>query len=217
VRILVVVPVGTDRRNRERKEVCERYASPGTEIGVVSLPRGPLSLETRRDHDEAVPLIVEVVLKASEGYDAVIVSCFLDPAVGELRGRLKGKVVVGPGEASLHLARFLGNPITVVTVGAYEETVEMVREHVERLGFRDVEVVGIPYGVLDVDRDKATALKLIIEEARRARDRGSRVIVIGCTTLSGLAERVQEAVGIPVVDPMKASILLAEALVKLRR
>jgi hypothetical protein len=63
-----------------------------------------------------------------------------------------------------------------------------VGKHVERLGFRDVEVVGIPYGVLDVDRGEATVLKLLIGEAR---DRGSRVVVIGRTTLSGLAKRVQ--------------------------
>lgn len=217
MKILVIVPVGTDRRNRERKELCERYASPGTEVDVVSLPRGPLSLETRRDHDEAVPLIVETALRAGEGYDAIVVSCFLDPAVAELRKILRDKVVVGAGEASMHLARFLGEPVTVVTVGAYEETVEIVREHVKRLGFGDAEVIGIPYGVLDADRDKATALRLLVDEARRARERGSRVVVVGCTTLAGLAERIQEVVGVPVVDPVKASALLAETLIKLRR
>jgi hypothetical protein len=39
-----------------------------------------------------------------------------------------------------------------------------VGKHVERLGFRDVEVMGIPYGVLDVDGGEATVLKLLIEE-----------------------------------------------------
>jgi len=217
LKILVIVPVGTDWRNKERKEVCEKYASPGTEIEVVSLPRGPLSLETRRDHDEAIPLILETALKSCRDCDAVIVSCFLDPAVEELRRRLKDRVVVGSGEASMYLAKFLGEAITVVTVGAYAETIEMVEEHVRRLGFKDAEVVGIPYGVLDVDRDKTTALKLLIEEARKAKERGSQVIVVGCTTLAGLAEKVQEVVGIPVVDPIKASVLIAEALVKLRR
>jgi len=218
MRILVVVPVGTDRRNRERKAICERYASPGTEIGVVSLPRGPLSLETRRDHDEAIPLIIETSMRASDEYDAVIVSCFLDPAVPELRKALRGKVVVGPGETSLFLARLLGEAVTVLTVGLYAETVEMIAEHVERLGLKGfVEVRGIPYGVLDADRDKDTALELLIKESIKAKERGRDVIVIGCTTLAGLAEKVQEAVGLPVIDPLRASIFLAETLVRLRK
>ncbi len=216
VRILVVAPVGTDVRNRSRKAVCERYASPDTRIEVVSLPRGPLSLETRRDHDEAVPLIIETAVKEGEGYDAIVISCFLDPAVQELRRLLRNKVVIGPGEASLRLAEFLGTPLTVVTVGAQAETLEMMWEFVERLGLKDVvDVKGIPYGVLDADRDKATALRLLIEESRMAKESGSKAVIIGCTALAGLAEEVQRTVGIPVIDPLKASIILAEALVKL--
>ncbi|MEM2004780.1 MAG: aspartate/glutamate racemase family protein [Zestosphaera sp.] len=217
IKILVVVPVGTDVRNRSRKAVCERYASPGTVIEVVSLTRGPLSLETRRDHDEAVPLIIETVERVGAvNYDAVVISCFLDPAVGELRKMIKDKVVIGSGEASLYLARFLGEPITVITVGAIRETLEMMEEHVEKLGLRDVvDVRGIPYGVLDADRDKNTALKLLAEESMRAKENGSRVVVVGCTAMAGFAEELEEVVGIPVVDPLKASIILAEALVRL--
>ncbi|MEM2021162.1 MAG: aspartate/glutamate racemase family protein [Zestosphaera sp.] len=216
VRVLVVVPVGTDVRNRSRKAVCERYASPGTGIEVVSLPRGPLSLETRKDHDEAVPLIIETVVREGEGYDVIVVSCFLDPAVPELRRMFRDRVVIGSGEASLRLAGFLGAPVTVVTVGAQAETLEMMREFVERLGLKDVvEVKGIPYGVLDADRDKATALRLLIEESRKAKESGSKAVVIGCTALAGLAEDIQRAVDIPVIDPLKASIILAETLVKL--
>lgn len=217
MRILVVVPVGTDVRNRSRKAVCERYASPDTVIEVVSLARGPLSLETRRDHDEAVPLIVDTVKRMSrEGYDAIIVSCFLDPAVKELRRIIKDKVIIGSGEASLYLARFLGEPITVVTVGAQRETLEMMQDFVEELGLEDVvNIRGIPYGVLDADRDRNTTLKLLTEESIRAKESGSRVVVVGCTAMAGFAEELEKAVGVPVIDPLKASVILAEALVRL--
>lgn len=217
MKILVVVPVGTDIRNRSRKAICEKYASPGTVIEVVSLTHGPLSLETRRDHDEAVPLVIDTVRKMSgESYDAIIISCFLDPAVRELRNVIKDKVIIGSGEASLHLARFLGNPITVVTVGAQRETLEMMQDFVEGLGLKNVvNIRGIPYGVLDADRDKDTALKLLTEESMRAKESGSRAVVVGCTAMAGLAEELEKAVGIPVIDPLKASVILAEALVRL--
>ncbi len=212
----MIVPVGTSARNESRKAVCKKYASRDTEIEVVSLPRGPLSLETRKDHDEAVPLIIETAVRKGEGFDVIVISCFLDPAVEELRRTLRDKIVIGPGEASLRMAVLLGAPVTVVTVGAQVETLEMMREFVKRLGLEGVaDVRGIPYGVLDVDKDKVTALKLLIEEARKAKESGSRVVVVGCTALAGLAEEVQEVVGIPVIDPLKATIILAEALARL--
>lgn len=217
MKVLVIIPVGTDARNISRKAVCERYASPGTLIDVISLPRGPLSLETRRSHDEAVPIIIETAMKHYKYYDALIVSCFLDPGVRELRKLIEDRIVIGPGEASLTIAKFLGEPIALITVGAHKETIDMMEEHVSALGLKSsVTIRGIPYGVLDADKDRTGALKLLIEESIKAKRDGCKVIVIGCTALSGLAEEVEKHVGLPVIDPLKASITLAETLFRFR-
>lgn len=218
MRVLVIVPVGTDVRNSSRRAICERYASPESLVDVVSLPRGPLSLETRRDHDEAVPLIIETAMKFYEYYDVLIVSCFLDPGVRELRRLIADRIIIGSGEASLTIAKFLGNPIALITVGAYEETIDMMEEHVSALGLKNSVIIrGIPLGVLDVDRDKASALKLLKDESIKAKRDGYKVVVIGCTALSGLAEEVEKYAGLPVIDPLKASITLAETLFRFRK
>ncbi|MEM1528013.1 MAG: aspartate/glutamate racemase family protein [Zestosphaera sp.] len=218
MRILVIVPVGTDSRNTARKAICEKYAPPGTLVDTVSLPFGPLSLETRREHSEVVPLVIETAMKLHKNYDALIVGCFLDPGVQELRKLIKDKVVVGPGEASLTLAKFIGEPIALITVGKHRETIDMMEEYVTALGLKNsVTIRGIPYGVLDIDRDRVTALKLLKDESIKAERDGSKVIVIGCTALSGLSDEIEKHVKIPVIDPLKASVTLVEALLRFRK
>src|SRR5699024_11394934 len=55
----------------------------------------------------------------------------------------------------------------------------------------------------------------IAEEAVAAiEEDGSDVICLGCGGMAGLAERVAEAVGVPVVDGVSAAVTLAEGLVR---
>ena len=58
----------------------------------------------------------------------------------------------------------------------------------------------------------------MVEEGKRAIDEdGADVLVLGCTGLSDVAEecKLQERVGILVVDPLLAALKIAESLVSL--
>ena len=58
----------------------------------------------------------------------------------------------------------------------------------------------------------------MIEEGQEAvRDDGADVLLLGCTNYFGLYETVQGAVGVPVIDPIVASLKFVELLVDLRR
>jgi len=215
MRVLVVNPVGHDRWNYSDKKIYESYASEGTEVDVVSLPRGPESVETAEAYAEVEPLIIELVKGIHAGYDAVIVNCFLDPGVAKLRKILNNKVVVGPCEASLSLARNLSDKVAVVTVGGDVETLGLIKERIKSLGFENVVVgvKGISLRVIELDRDREVTLRHLVNEAAKAVSEGADVIVLGCTGLAGMAREVSDAVGVPVIDPAWSALKIAELLV----
>jgi len=215
MRVLVVNPVGHDRWDYSDKKIYESYASEGTEVDVVSLPRGPESVETAEAYAEVEPLIIELVKGIHAGYDAVIVNCFLDPGVAKLRKILNNKVVVGPCEASLSLARNLSDKVAVVTVGGDVETLGLIKERIKSLGFENVVVgvKGISLRVIELDRDREVTLRHLVNEAAKAVSEGADVIVLGCTGLAGMAREVSDAVGVPVIDPAWSALKIAELLV----
>jgi len=215
MKVLVINPVGHDTWDKQDEEIYRGYASSETEVKVVSLPKGPASVERPEDHAEVIPLVIDVARSMYRDFDAIIVNCFLDPGVKLLRGIIE-KPVIGPCEASLHIASTIGNKLSVITVGKYGTW--MIEDRIKELGFGDrvVSVRGIPLGVMDIDKERTAVINYLIEEGKKAvSEDGAEVIILGCTGLAGMAKEVQVKVKVPVVDPSGAAIKMAEAVVKL--
>ncbi len=214
MKILVINPVGHPKWDEQDRKLFLSFASPETDVDVVSLPRGPSSVESPKAHAEVIPLVVERALELHRGYDAIVVNCFLDPAVDLLKGILKIPVV-GPCEASLALASVLSRKIAIVTVG--NEALWMIEERVRTLGYSSylVSLKGIELTVLQLDENPEKTKSAVVKKAEEAVNEGAEVIVLGCTGLSGLAKTVQEAINRPVIDPSGAALKIAEAMVKL--
>jgi allantoin racemase len=185
-------------------------------MAIVSLPRGPPSVETPKAHREVIPLTVEIGKKMHNGFDAIAVNCYLDPAVDILRKTVP-KPVVGPCESSLAIASMVGTRIGIVTVGG--EALPMIRSKVRRLDphGRVKTVKGIPMGVLDLDKNPDETKQRLVEAIQPLRDKHRvDVICLGCTGLGGLAQSTQLSVGIPVIDPIGAAVGIARAAVNLK-
>jgi allantoin racemase len=212
-RVLVINPIGHTRWDEADAKIYRSYASPDTSVEVRSLPAGPETVETYKAYLESEKYVVELGEKLHQNYDAIIVNCFLDPGVSTLRKRIGDKVVAGPCESSLSIARFYGD-IGVITVGAEEEGLTMIRERVKSLGFeRNVAGVwGIPIGVADIEKDWNKTLDLLEREAVKAKIAGADVLVLGCTGLAGLARSLERRVHVRVIDPTWAAIKMAETL-----
>jgi len=213
LKILVVNPVGTDRWDESDKKFFASCAFSETTVDVVSLDKGPESVESRKAYIEVLPLVVEKTLSVYKGYDGVIVNCFLDPAVDTLNSLLDVPVV-GPCEASLALASLLGWRFGIVTVG---DAAGMIEERVRVLGYenrvKSIRSIGIH--VVDLDRDVEKTKSELVKECRKALNENAEVIVLGCTGLAGLSEFVQSQLNVSVVDPAAAALKQLEALVKL--
>jgi len=205
-------------------DTCQAYravADPETEISVVSLNWGTASIECHRDHALVIPEILNKAMAAErEGVQAVIVDCMGDPGVAAARELLRIPVV-GPAEASMHLAAMLGHRFSVLTV--LEARIPMMEDQVASYGLEEklasVRAFDIP--VLELERDPHATLQRVIQVSEQAvRQDGAQVIVPGCTGLAGYAGRIQAGLAergceVPVLDPPSVAVKTAEALVLL--
>ena len=129
--------------------------------------------------------------------------------------------VVGPAEASLHLAAMLGHRFSVLTV--LDSRIPMMEEQVARYGLMDqlasVRAFNVP--VLDLEKDPQSTLEAVVDAGEQAvRQDNAHIIVPGCTGLAGWAPRIQAALAgrgceVPVLDPPSVAIKTAETLVSL--
>ncbi len=221
VHIRVINPVITKSWEEDTRRTYTGAASSGTVVSVVTLDWGTASIESYRDHALVVPdILTKAVAAERAGVDAVIIDCMGDPGLYAAR-ELVRIPVVGPAEASMHLAAMLGHCFSVLTV--LDSRIPMMEEQVNRYGLlarlASVRAFNIP--VLDLAEDMEATLQAVIDVAERAvRHDGAHVIIPGCTGLAGLAPRIQAGLAgrgceVPVLDPPSVAMKLAETLVAL--
>ncbi len=221
MRIRVINPVITTSWEEDTRRTYTRAASPGTEVSVVSLDWGTASIECYRDEALVVPDIITKALQAeADGVDAVIIDCMGDPGLYAVREVLTIPVV-GPAEASMHVASMLGHRFSVLTV--LEADIPAFQDQALRYGLStrlaSVRAFNIP--VLNLAGDPDATLQAVITAAEAAvRQDRAHVIIPGCTGLAGLAPRIQAGLAargceVPVLDPPPLAMKMAESLVGL--
>jgi allantoin racemase len=219
MKIRVVVPIITDRFNEAVGREAAGFAAPDTEIDVVSLDKGPASIESFYDEILAAPFITGEVQRAEqERCDGVFITCFGDPGVESSREVVDIPVVGGFQPAAL-TASLLSDRWSVVTV--LERLGPMVRHNARKLGLIEnlasVRAVDIP--VLSLE-DTGMLKDRLLEQAKTAvREDGAEAIVLGCTGMLGLArdlmtDLTDAGLPVPVVDPTAAAIGYLQLLIR---
>ncbi|MFF2876423.1 aspartate/glutamate racemase family protein [Gottfriedia sp. NPDC057991] len=220
-RILWINPVATNIYDQIFKDELESIKDKNTIVDVISFeaPNGPTHLEYNCYEAMMIPNIVNAVMKAEQdGYDAAVIGCFYDPALRAAREVAKKMVVTAPAEASLHIAATLGESISII-VGRKKWIPEM-KENVFKYGFghKLASFQSVELGVHDFQKDHNVTANRILEAAREAITRDhADVIVLGCTLEFGFYKKIQEELGVPVIDASVAPFKYAEFLVELNQ
>jgi allantoin racemase len=221
MKIRVIVPVTTQAFAAETAEAYREAARPETEISVVGLDRGPASIESDYEEALAVPdILTKAQVAEKEGMDAVVIDCMADPGVDAAR-ELLTIPVVGPAQASMHLAAMLAHRFSLI--GIMERDIPIFHRLFVKFGLEgkvaSVRVVNIP--VLELEEDPARLTRAVVEASLRAVDEdGAHAIVFGCTGMKGVARTVSEELAgrgyeVPVINPSVVALKLAESLVDL--
>lgn len=221
MKVLYVVPgimskvMGVQECER-RQSILRSWAFPGTQADLIDIEEGPSSIESLYEEFLAVPQTVERIIEAEKnGYDAVILGCYGDPGMDAAR-ELVNIPVIGPGEASFLIGAMLGNSFSIVTV--MDSIVGPLKKQVKLAGVESklasVRAAKIP--VLELAKDKDASLKKILDVAGKCiEDDGADVILLGCMSMAflGVSDEMQKALNVPVVNPAKVGLKLAESLV----
>jgi allantoin racemase len=199
-----------------RKKILQSYAQKDTIVSITDIESGPISIESAYDEYLSIPGTVERAVQAEkDGFDGIILGCFGDPGLDALR-EIVCIPVVGPGETAMHIAAMLGRRFSIVTV---LDSVVPSLERLARIAGLDrrlasVRVVEIPVLELRQNID-ATTGRMMKESQSAIQQDGADVIVLGCMSMAfmSVSEKMQESLGIPVVNPAFVSLAVLEGLV----
>jgi len=216
MKIRVINPNTTAAMTAAIGRSAAAVANPRTVIEVVQPGFGAPSIEGHHDDVWAAAGVAEQV-RAGEmaGADGYVIACFGDPGLHAARELARGPVV-GIAQAGFHAASMLSTGFSVVTT--LERTCVIARHLVVQYGFerqcRGIHATELE--VLALDDPASGAFERIAAAAREALEKDrSGSIVLGCAGMAGLCARLQQELGVPVIDGVTVAVKLVESLVAL--
>src|SRR6266542_6849010 len=218
IRILVIngntMEAMTDGIHREGSDAT----SPGVEVVTVTPEVGPMTIESFYDDYLAIPGILKEILKHENDFDAFVIACWGDPGIEAAR-EITDKPVVGIAEASMYVCNMIAAKWAVATV--LHRIKDFIQKAVIKTGFgigpaeRCIGVFTTDLTVADTEHLRDAACNTLEDAGRKAIAMGAEAIALGCAGMSGLDVELEARLRIPVVDSVRASVQMAESLVRL--
>ncbi|MCQ1529010.1 aspartate/glutamate racemase family protein [Lutispora saccharofermentans] len=183
-------------------KIIERYY-PMLKVTSRCIPDQPYGIHDEETELLAVPKIIELA-KGWKDIDALVISCAGDPAVKELR-QILDIPVIGAGESTALLALRYGQVFGVLGI-----TKEIPNAYTRILGNNIVGTCDVPGIVSTIDLMAKTGKEKVINKALELKSMGAEVISLACTGMAtiGVAKDIEDACGIPVIDPVIAEGLI---------
>ena len=210
-----------------------RVARPDTKITISYPEKSSFILHSYYGAFLNNAAVIEGAIQAEkEGYDAVIICCYTDPGLQELREVLEIPVV-GLAEPSMAIATMLGRSFAIIA--PIKEFVPIYERNLRLYGFEDRAIRQQPIRPLDLPptanrferylrffEDPYSDLIPQFEGvAKSCVDDGAEVVIAGCGAIGPALTMADYATvgetGCPVIDPVSVAIKMAELLVDLRR
>ena len=216
IRLYKIMPVrdGINEWGRVQKGLLAPLKISGVEITEVDLPRAPIKEINSAYHVGLVAMLqVEEAMKAEKaGYDAVVLGCLDEPGVSGAKEALTIPVV-GEAEASMHHASLVGRKFSFV--GGSPESKGVLEDLAKKYGLfhKLASVRKISASPLDFASQKSGLLERLLTVGRQAIEEDGADSLIGYGGIEGI-EHLRRELGVPVISPVQASVLMAEALVR---
>lgn len=194
--------------------VAPLRSQDGPSIACLSVPEGPAGIQSQRDVDGVVMPLLRKAAELEAEASAFVIACFSDPGLHALREQ-SAKPVFGIAECGVLTAMTLGQRIGVIAILSTS-----IPRHLRYFGAMGVtqRLAGdlpIGLGVAELS-DEARTLSRMIEVGRSLRDgHGADVLVMGCAGMARFRAPLEDALGVPVVEPTQAAAAMALGRVRL--
>jgi Asp/Glu/hydantoin racemase len=174
-------------------------------IRCIELAKSPLGIETDEHVAMVVPNLIEAATAAQA--DALVIACFSDPGIEQVRRRV-AVPVFGIAESAYLTALGLAPRFGIISLGP-----SSINRHLRYL--QHLKLDGRLAGDRSMDRTveqimSENVLETLVKTGALLRDEdGADAVILGCASLGGYRKAVQDRLGIPVVDPVQAGVALA--------
>jgi allantoin racemase len=214
-KILVINPNSTEAVTRGIDEACAPLRMEGgPAIDCVTLKEGPPGIETQQHVDGVVAPLLKILRANEETYSAFVIACYSDPGLHSLREATR-KPVLGISECGILTALTLGHKFGVIAI--LQQSIPRHLRYVGALGVSARLAGEVPVGLPVVElSDAGKTFGRMVESGRALRDaHGANVVIMGCAGMARYRKPLQDALGIPVVEPTQAAVAMAIGRVRL--
>lgn len=199
----------------KRVSILKNVTKENTFLSMDCLRETNVTIDSMLDIALASPEIVDMAIEAeNEGYDAVILYCFSDPAIVACREAINIPVV-GAGQSAVLTACGLGYNFSLITTdkARFPEKKAFINSlgiPLERLA--SVKSVDIPYDIPEDNKGRVLShLSKVIEEC--VEEDNAEVIILGCLSFLGLTDELSKNIHVPILDPALNAVCTAELYV----
>jgi allantoin racemase len=177
----------------------------GPSLEVVTLAAGPPAIYSWRDWHG----VVEPLCRRVEGQpaDAYVIACASDPGLAAVRGATE-RPVFGAFRSAVAAAAARADRFGVVAI--VEASKERHLAALREIGLERRLAAEIALNVtMETLLEPEAARSRLVAAARATVEQGAEAVILGCTGMAHHRAWVEEAVGVPVIEPCQAAVALA--------
>jgi allantoin racemase len=193
-------------------------SADGPHIECLTLELGPPGIQTQFDVEYVTLPLVELACKLKPTAAAVVIACFSDPGLFAVREALAQPVaipVLGISECGVLTALTMGQRFGVIAI--LETSIPRHLRTYGAMGVLDrfAGELAIGLEVTELENYDVTLARMIETGQRLRVEKGADVIVMGCAGMARYQNALQNALGIPVIEPSQAAVAMAIGRVRL--
>jgi Asp/Glu/hydantoin racemase len=188
--------------------------SGGPSFECVTLREGPPGIQSQRDVDGVIGPLTRLIAERDVDCSAFVIACYSDPGLFSAREVTK-KPVLGISECGVLTALTLGHRFGVIAILA--QSIPRHMRYLGAMGVVDRLAAELPVGLQVTElADAARTRQRMVDTGRRlVEEHGAHVIVMGCAGMAQYRAPLEDALGVPVVEPTQAAAGMALVRVRL--
>lgn len=212
-RVKIISPLEATAADLARRQ--QRYgeqAGPNSRVVVSNLAGGPAALNTAGDVlTSAAEIFRQNSATSPDEFDAILIDCVFDPAVGELE-EATGLPTFGPTRTTLPLIALVASSFSIVA--RTERQCELLAQTITQYGYGGAlcsqRALGITY---EQAKQEPLFNRVMVEQLEKAvEEDGAEAIMFGSTTMALTEEMRAAAQGRPLFMPGLTALRVIEQL-----
>ena len=183
-----------------------RFAD-GPQIVCSTLPEGPFGIETQADA-ESVAMPLRRLVETDNASAAFVIACYSDPGLYVCREGTT-RPVFGIAECGVLTALARAETFGVIAIA--QRSVRRHIRYLRQMGLME-RLAGerpLNMSVAETASGEGTLAKMIEVGRTLKNDDGAGAIVMGCAGMARHRKALEQALGIPVIDPTQAAVTMA--------